>query len=115
MTKPIIELDFRVKIIRFYPYESVQLNNRIVSSSNNEVYKRIKREIKDILEQTNGIPVGYDKEYCTIQWDNNITFAVQTEDGQICYIQFYDNSVIIGLSISKRNKDPLTHYIKIEY
>ena len=124
---------FDLKITKFFPYESVQVIDRLLSIDDPITYNRIKKEFKSKLgidtSYSNAISakfvgfddtppkvvphefVGFTKGYCSLSWDNKITFECVLNNS-ILYIAFYDNVITIGFSIRPRNNS-IDKYIKI--
>ena len=111
-----INLNYNLEYTRFYPYEAVHLQDRIISIEDKNLYdilhKNVEHKLGLHLKNAAWKEIGF-KSYCRLEWDNKVTFQAKTSNGLILYIQFYDGNVHIGLSISKRNYDPNTHYLEI--
>lgn len=113
-----MKIELKGRITKFYPYESVFIQSVIASFRDREVYdgfvKEIESELGFNLSKGKYQEVGF-KDYCRLSWDNKVTFEITNSEASVYYIQFYDGSVHLGMSLAKRNYDPITHHLKISY
>lgn len=94
---------------KFFPYESVFLQDRFLEIENEEEIAELLTQIWKSVKSWK--PIGFSENYCYPSLDNKITFEVNSSD-KIFYIQYYDTKIIFGFEVMKRNYDPLTHYYR---
>jgi len=112
-------LNNTIKITKFYPYEAVQLCDRILSFEK-EQYSELKEQFERKLGLRYGDTIirhenkGKTINYCRLAFDNKVTFECKSSEGTIFYIQFYDGKASIGFKLEPRVFNPQTDYIEIK-